>query len=97
MSYSIYYGPDNNKPASTKRSLFGLIGALLIVGICATAVGWAIPQQTEKFVRMLFPWTRSEVQTAFIELREDVKEGQPLSEAVTAFCRGIIDNADETQ
>lgn len=97
MSYSIHYGPDVPQSVPIKRSYFGLVGALLVVVICATAVGWAMPQQAEKFAQALFPWTRSEVNAAFAELREDVREGQPISEAVTTFCREIIDDADQEE
>lgn len=94
MSYSIHYGPDRPKSAPKKRSYFGLVGAVLVIMVCAAAIGWSLPQQAEQFTQALFPWTRSEVQTAFTELREDVREGQPLSDAVKTFCLEIIHGAE---
>ena len=95
MGYSVYYGPDMPRFTSKKRNHGGFIGAVLIFMVCAMAIGWALPQQTERFVQALFPWTQDQVQIAFAELRQDVREGQPLSDAVTAFCREIIDDAQQ--
>ena len=95
MGYSIHYGPDRPQFAPEKRTNRGFVGAVLILMVCAMAIGWALPQQTERFVQALFPWTQEQVQVAFAELRQDVREGQPLSDAVTAFCREIIDDAQQ--
>lgn len=95
MSYSIHYGPDRPCSAPSKHSNFGLIGAVLVILVCAIAVGWAIPQQAEEFAQALFPWIRSEVQTAFADLREDIREGQALSDAVKTFCQEIIHDAQQ--
>ncbi len=97
MSYSIHYGPDRPRSAPKKRSHFGLVGAVLVIMVCAVAVGWALPGQAEQFKQALLPWTRSEVRTAFADLREDVREGQSLQDALTAFCLEIIHDAERVQ
>ena len=39
----------------------------------------------------LMPWTQPHVQAAVLNMREEIAEGQPLHEAVAAFCREIAD------
>ena len=90
MSYSIHYGPEKPKFGQRKKGYAGLIGAVLIIMVCAAVIGFAIPQQTKQFVQALFPWTRSEVVSALKEFREDIREGLPVSDAITTFCREII-------
>ena len=97
MSYSISYGPDRPKPAPKKQSYFGLAGAVTVIVVCALVIGWWIPQQAEQFAQVLLPWTKNEVKAAFAELREDIHDGQPLSDAVTAFCLEIIHDAKQTR
>lgn len=95
MGYSIHYGPDRPQFAKRKRNYAGFIGAVVILMVCAMAAGWALPQQAERFKQALFPWTRDQVQSAFAEFQENVRDGEPLSDAVTDFCREIIDNATQ--
>lgn len=95
MSYSIHYGPEKPSYLPKKKSYFGIIGAGIIVLIIAISIGWSIPEYSEQFVHALFPWTRSDVQYALGELSQNVREGQPMSDAVTAFCREIIQNAEQ--
>ncbi len=97
MSYSIHYDSDNPNFRSQKKPLFGLIGAILVIMVCAAAIGWAIPQQAMQFRQVLLPWTRTEVKAAFAELREDLRQGEPLSDAVTAFCLEIIHDSVPTK
>lgn len=90
MSYSIHYDSDNPKFRSKKKHVFGLVGVILTIMVCAVALGWAIPQQAKQFRQALFPWSREEVKAAFAELRDDLRQGEPISDAVTAFCVEII-------
>ena len=39
----------------------------------------------------LMPWTQPHVQAAVLNMREEIAEGQPLYEAVAAFCKVIAD------
>jgi len=90
MSYSIHYDSDNPSYKQRKKPVFGIIGAILVIMVCAAAIGWAIPQQVMQFKEALVPWTRAEVKEAFSELQDDLQQGQPLADAVTAFCLEII-------
>ena len=97
MSYSIHYGPEEPQKERSNVSGFGFIGVVLIIVVCLLAFGWHLPQQAHPFKEALFPWTRSEVVSAFAQLREDVVDGMPLRDAVTDFCLEIIHESDQTQ
>ena len=97
MSYSIHYDSDNPNFRAQKKPLFGFVGAILVIMVCAAAIGWAIPQQAKQFREVLLPWTRTEVKAAFSELRDNLLQGEPLSDAVTAFCLEIIHDSMSTK
>lgn len=97
MSYSIRYDSDNPNFKQQKKPIFGLIGAILVIMVCATAIGWAIPQQVKQFKETLMPWKRAEVQAAFSELQDELRQGQPFEDAVTAFCLEIIHDSVQTK
>ncbi len=97
MSYSIHYDSDNPNFIPQKKPLFGFVGAILVIMVCAVAIGWAIPQQVDQFREALFPWTREETKAAFSELRDDLRQGEPLPDAVTAFCLEIIHDSVPTK
>lgn len=94
MSYTIHYGPETPKFAPKKKGYAGLVGAVIIIMICSAAIGWSIPKQTELFVKALFPWTRTEVKAALADLRNEVRNGEPITDAVTTFCRELIYETD---
>ena len=96
MSYSISYGLDKARYEKKKQPYFGLIGAVVIIVVCALVIGWSIPQQAERFALALFPWTRTEVRSSILQLKENIKDGQSLADAVTTFCLEIIHNAEQT-
>lgn len=97
MSYSIHYDSDNPSYKPQKNPVFGIIGAVLVIMVCAAAIGWAIPQQVIQFKEALIPWTRAEVKAAFSELRNDLLQGQPLTDAVTAFCQEMIHDSAQAK
>ena len=97
MSYAIHYGPNKPKYQKKKNGYIGFVGAVLIIMVCATAIGFAIPQQADQFVRALFPWTRSQIVSAILDLRENIIMGDPIYDAITTFCREIIYEAKEIQ
>ena len=97
MSYSISYGPDKSNAGSKRKEYAGLFGAVIIVLVCAIAIGWSLPDQMKQFTEALFPWTRTDVSDALAIMRENVMNGQPLTDAVSAFCQGIINEADQIQ
>ena len=42
------------------------------------------------------PWTQPHVKAAALDMREEIAEGQPIYEAVAAFCREIIGEDTQT-
>jgi hypothetical protein len=44
----------------------------------------------------LMPWTQPHVKAAALDMREEIAEGQPIYEAVAAFCREIIGEDTQT-
>jgi hypothetical protein len=90
MSYTIHYGPEIQKLSPKKNGYAGFVGAVIILMVCSVAIGWAIPRQAEQFVQALFPWTRMEVRATLADLREEVKDGMPMADAISAFCHEII-------
>lgn len=90
MSYTIHYGSEMPKFSPKKKSYAGLVGAVIIIMVCSAAIGFAIPRQAEQFVQALFPWTRMEVRSTLADLREEVKDGMPMADAISAFCHEII-------
>ena len=97
MSYSIHYDSDNPNFRPQKKPVFGIIGAILVIMVCAAAIGWAIPQQVMQFKEALLPWTRAEVKAAFSNLQDDLQQGQPLADAVTAFCQEMIHDSAQAK
>ena len=90
MSYTIHYGPDEPTRHEHKNRWLGIVGAVVILTVCLLAISWYMPQQVRLLREAFFPWTRSDVQSAFLEFRENARHGQPIGEAFTVFCRDMI-------
>ena len=90
MSYVIHYANEESSIRKTNNRWFGIVGAVLVIAVCLLAVSWYLPQQVRQFREALFPWTKSDVQAVFAQLRDNVRQGQTLGDAVTVFCKDII-------
>lgn len=44
-------------------------------------------------IHMLFPWTEPHIRSAILKLESSVQEGKPLFDAITVFCKEIINAA----
>ena len=83
MGYSIQYSPQTNHkfPVKTKKKVsvpWLLTGAALLALLLG---GW----------KLLLPGDPDTTRAALSQLAEDVRAGEPVGDAVTAFCREIID------
>ena len=88
MSYRIEYNPE--KKIKTADHRFFLPITLLLL-LCAIINGiYYCSGNLSDLREKLMPWTQAHVQTAVEEMREDIAEGQPVHEAVAAFCREMI-------
>lgn len=91
MSYSIKYNPEKNKmyPLSVKRKPKWLMAALVAV------VALFVLQRIDKnqvIKSFLIPGNPEITAAAFSSMVDDIREGETVGKAVTAFCLEIIDN-----
>ena len=89
MGYRITYETGVHKTElllpTRKRTKLGYI-ALACVLIIALALG-------HKYWQVLLPGDPKVTERALHELASDLREGESVSDAVTAFCREILENA----
>lgn len=88
MGYTIRYGPHRLK----KRKRPALTLAVLAL-LAALAIHVVWPESIAKTWELLFP-TISQSQDAFQEMVAQIRGGEPLGDAVTAFCQEVIDRAE---
>ena len=86
MGYRIVYGEE---PSFRRKSRLGLWTAVFLL-IFVTAVRLAWPAGTEQLRTILVP--RGETVEAFSQMVANVGAGQGMGEAVTAFCRTVVEN-----
>lgn len=93
MGYRIVYeGPDGNSPKKDRGRLAGYTAGFLLLFFLLTQIFW--PAGADKMRKILLPWDPDVTAEAFSCLVTDLNQGEDLSEAVTAFCREIILNAE---
>ena len=94
MGYIITYGHSNGKSYRFKRvrsiTWRGFAAALLVVLLALLVLNPQIRGQVKNF---LLPGDAEVTEAALIEMVSSIKEGEPVGDAVTAFCREIIDGA----
>ena len=92
MGYRILYDNDNIQIATvgTKKPFSRIIAVLLIfmliVGGLKT-IGW------DSLKYYLLPGDPHITETAFCSMMESIRTGEPVKDAVTAFCVEIIEHA----
>ena len=92
MSYTIRYGTskyDSYKSTGTKMRLILSLGLLFAVVISCTVFS----EQVREFRRYLFPAFEPAVRQAFENMTQSVDNGEPLRDAVVAFCREVLFDA----
>ena len=93
MSYRIVYGPERKavkerEPSSLRfRSL--IAGFLLLFAVIVKLL-W--PEGTAVLRQMILPTDLSATEQAFQCMMEDLRSGENLGDAITVFCRQIIEN-----
>lgn len=83
MAYKIYYGNAQPKRIARRK------GRLFVFTVCffllfLLTVSCLAPGQMETLRKTLFPQSHVDA------LLQDLRDGEPLSEAVSAFCQGIF-------
>ena len=96
MGYRIVYGDD--QPKRKQSAGFGfraMVAACLLLLALSVRLWW--PEGRMLMERFLLPDGVSDVQTAFSAVVEDLQNGESFSEAVVAFCREIMIDAQSGQ
>lgn len=91
MSYRIEYNPEKNQiyPISAKRKTKWLMIAL--AAIVALFVIQKV-DKTKEIKSLLIPGDPEVTAAAFSTMLENIREGEGVGDAVTAFCLEIISN-----
>ena len=98
MAYRIEYGNTINKTffklkKKTKRSQ----SFWMVVFVCLTVLGYTALCYKDVLLINLLPGDAAVTASAITTLVNDVKSGECIGEAVTTFCREIIQNAAISQ
>ena len=94
MSYKIFYGEKSKSARKERRSGIHVPIAAVFILLAAMLARMIYPAETKQITEALFPLTNADTQTALEVFAQNIKEGESFSDAVTAFCLEIIDEAD---
>lgn len=95
MGYCIVYGHEPKQKSGHKRNdlrFRTLIAASILLFSLIVRLTWE--DGAEKMRQILLPGPLSAAEQAFSELIADVREGERVSDALTVFCKEILDEAD---
>ena len=93
MSYKISYGqpPGTAKQRANIRILPIMAGIMLALAIFARI---CYPAETKQLTEALLPLTSASSQEALEVFTQNIKAGESLGDAVTAFCLEILNETD---
>ena len=90
MSYRVVYGPMPREKSGRK----GIFRLQMMTAVCLLMLSLGIrtawPEGREVLRHYLIPGTETVTQEAFGDMIEGLQAGQSVREAVTAFCRQIV-------
>ena len=91
MGYRVIYGDAPFvKPKIRKGRLVVMTAACLLAFSMGVRCIW--PQGAESLKQMLMP-KETATTTAFVQMTADIWEGEPIRDAVTTFCRTVVEGA----
>ena len=90
MSYKVHYGTSRHDGRTREAAVRKWIPLILLIALLTG--GFLLTRQGVSF-DWLLPGDPGVTAAALENLRENLAAGEPLGEAVTAFCREIIDGA----
>ncbi len=91
MSYKISYGAFIPDTLARQRSKTGKrLLALGVIGLLGTA-GFLLREQLQVLKPLIYPLGDERVTQVFGEMLQQLEQGTPFAEAVTAFCREILE------
>lgn len=94
MGYRIVYGPQIKKPivrTGSNGRLRTMIAAAFLVFSLVVRLTW--PDGTEVLQSILLPGDLTVTEQAFSVMISDLRDGEPITDAVTVFCQTVIDDA----
>ena len=94
MSYKISYGSSAEKRTAKQGSQRWLAGVAVLVIILAGIARYYYPEETKQLSEALFPLTSESSQRALKAFSENIRAGESVGDAVTAFCQEIIHESD---
>lgn len=92
MGYQIMYSPEDNHKYPTIKSRRKHRWLIPVVISVALFISAGIPKVRNHLEYLLIPGDTQITKAAFSAMLEQIKTGEPINEAVTAFCREIIEN-----
>lgn len=95
MAYRIDYGAESRREflgSQSGLSFRVLTAALLVAFSLVVTKTW--PEGRERLQQALLPGEPSRTEQAFTAMAERISQGEPVGEAVTAFCREVLENAE---
>ena len=90
MGYRVIYGEDPFEKPKVKGGRLGLMTAgCFLAFVVGVRCFW--PAGAERLGRMFLPGEGTVA--ALEQMAEDLQAGEPLGDAVTAFCRQVVEDA----
>ncbi len=95
MGYRIHYGETVIKEtfAQPKPKENFPVKVILSLTLCC-AVLFTLLRNVDSVINFLLPGNQQTTKAAISTFVQDLNEGEPIKDAVTAFCREIIENAN---
>ena len=91
MGYRVVYGEDPFvKPKIRKGRLALMTAACLLAFSVGVRCIW--PQGAESLRQMVMP-KETATTAAFVQMTDDIWGGKSIKDAVTAFCRSVVEGA----
>lgn len=93
MSYRIQYGPQKGEPVKGRLS-GGIVKSIAFTAFAAVIIYiLSSPQATAAVRDFLFPGDPAVTKAAFAKFIDSIRGGSSVGQAITAFCREIIEGA----
>ena len=94
MDYQIIYNPDKNSKFPIRKKHTKSTRLLLILVLIATICITASNATVKRTLRSVFlPGDPDATEAAIVNLVENIKEGETVKDAVTAFCIEILEES----
>jgi len=98
VGYTIQYGPAGKAETAWHAKRRKKSGAVLAV--CVLVIVFAVLALSGNFEQIknyLIPGDPEVTKAAFAQFTEDIRQGDTVGDAITAFCREIIEGAEILQ